>query len=68
MSGVGVSFGADRIEDVLNHFDAWPGLATDGLDVMVVQMEARRPAQGLAVDPSLESGAFPPNCTRTPPN
>ena len=39
MSGVGISFGADRIEDVLNHFDAWPDLATDGLDVMVVQME-----------------------------
>jgi histidyl-tRNA synthetase len=39
LSGVGVSFGADRIEDVLNHFDAWPLLATDGLDVMVVQME-----------------------------
>lgn len=39
MSGVGVSFGADRIEDVLNHFEAWPELATDGLDVMVVQME-----------------------------
>ena len=39
LSGVGVSFGADRIEDVLNHFDAWPTLATDGLDVMVVQME-----------------------------
>ena len=36
---MGVSFGADRIEDVLNHFDAWPTLATDGLDVMVVQME-----------------------------
>ena len=39
MSGVGVSFGADCIEDVLNHFDAWPSLPTDGLDVMVVQME-----------------------------
>ena len=41
MSGVGVSFGADRIEDVLNHFDAWPLLATDGLDAMVVQMEGK---------------------------
>ena len=39
LSGVGVCFGAVLIEDVLNHFDAWPTLATDGLDVMVVQME-----------------------------
>lgn len=39
MSGVGISFGADRIEDVLNHFDAWPVMASDGLDAMVVQME-----------------------------
>ena len=38
MSGVGISFGADRIEDVLNHFDAWPSLASDRLDVLVVQM------------------------------
>ena len=39
MSGVGISFGADRIEDVLNHFDAWPEVVGKGLDVMVVQME-----------------------------
>lgn len=39
MSGVGISFGADRIEDVLNHFDAWPELSNVGLDVMVVQSE-----------------------------
>ena len=49
MSGVGISFGADRIEDVLNHFDAWPALATDGLDVMVVQMEEGDLSQELAV-------------------
>ena len=49
MSGVGISFGADRIEDVLNHFDAWPALATDGLDVMVVQMEDGDLSQELAV-------------------
>ena len=39
MSGVGISFGADRIEDVLNHFGAWPVLSTVGLDLLVVQME-----------------------------
>jgi histidyl-tRNA synthetase len=40
VSGVGVSFGADRIEDVLNHVDGWPELPNVGLDVMVAQMES----------------------------
>ena len=39
MSGVGISFGADRIEDVLNHFDAWPDLVNRGLDALIVHME-----------------------------
>jgi len=47
MSGVGVSFGADRIEDVLNHFDAWPSLALSGLDVLVVRMESDEPTAEL---------------------
>ena len=61
MSGVGISFGADRIEDVLNHFNAWPMLSSDGLDVMVVQMDGgdvsreievshRLRAEGLSVE------------------
>ena len=38
VSGVGISFGADRIYDVLEHFDAFPpNLATD-LDVLVLHM------------------------------
>ena len=38
VSGVGISFGADRIYDVLEHFDAFPpDLATD-LDVLVLNM------------------------------
>ena len=49
MSGVGVSFGADRIEDVLNHFEAWPELAFDGLDVMVVQMEGGNLVKELSI-------------------
>ena len=55
LSGVGVSFGADRIEDVLNHFDAWPILATDGLDVMVVQMEGGSLSQELTVVNAMRS-------------
>ena len=53
MSGVGVSFGADRIEDVLNHFDAWPAMVSDSLDVMVVQMDGGDLAQELAATASL---------------
>ncbi|MGB2423295.1 MAG: histidine--tRNA ligase [Flavobacteriales bacterium] len=49
MSGVGISFGADRIEDVLNHFEAWPELRTDGLDVMVAQMEGGQVGRELEV-------------------
>ena len=38
VSGVGISFGADRIYDVLEHFEAFPSdLATD-LDVLVLHM------------------------------
>ena len=53
MSGVGVSFGADRIEDVLNHFDAWPAMVSDSLDVMVVQMDGGDLAQELSATASL---------------
>ena len=46
MSGVGVSFGADRIYDVLEHFDAFPTEAMVQPQVLIVQMdvEGRRAA------------------------
>lgn len=40
MSGVGVSFGADRIYDVLEHFDAFPTEAMVQPQVLIVQMDA----------------------------
>ena len=55
MSGVGISFGADRIEDVLNHFDAWPSLALSGLDVLVVRMESDEPAAELQTAQALRN-------------
>ena len=58
ISGVGVSFGADRIEDVLNHFDAWPNLATDGLDAMVVQMEGGSLVTELKAVKSIRDGGM----------
>lgn len=36
ISGVGISFGADRIYDVLSHFDAFPQQSTSGTKVLLV--------------------------------
>lgn len=44
MSGVGISFGADRIYDVLNELDLFPSEASDQLDLLFVnfgEKEAR---------------------------
>ena len=38
VSGVGISFGADRIYDVLEHFGAFPENLDVGLDVLVLHM------------------------------
>lgn len=48
MSGVGVSFGADRIYDVLEHFDAFPTEAMVQPQVLIVQMDAE--GRSAAVD------------------
>lgn len=39
MSGVGISFGADRIYDVLEHYDAFPPEALTQPQVLVVQLD-----------------------------
>jgi histidyl-tRNA synthetase len=39
MSGVGISFGADRIYDVLEHYDAFPAEAETRAQVLIVQMD-----------------------------
>lgn len=38
VSGVGISFGADRIYDVLEHFGAFPAEVATDLDVLVLHM------------------------------
>lgn len=40
VSGVGISFGADRIYDVLEHFEAFPSDLETDLDVLVLHMGA----------------------------
>ena len=39
MSGVGISFGADRIYDVLEHYDAFPSEAETRAQVLIVQFD-----------------------------
>ena len=39
MSGVGISFGADRIYDVLEHYEAFPAEAETRAQVLIVQMD-----------------------------
>ena len=39
MSGVGISFGADRIYDVLEHYDAFPVEALTQPEVLIVQLD-----------------------------
>jgi len=41
MSGVGISFGADRIEDVLEHFNKFPDALDLTTDVLVTHMNAQ---------------------------
>lgn len=48
MSGVGVSFGADRIYDVLEHFGTFPTEAMVQPQVLIVQMDAE--GRSAAVD------------------
>ena len=56
VSGVGISFGADRIYDVLEHFDAFPdNLATD-LDVLVLHMGEETLGQVLLAAKQLRAG------------
>ena len=47
MSGVGISFGADRIYDVLDHFDAFPASALTQAQVLIVQLDGEGREEGL---------------------
>jgi histidyl-tRNA synthetase len=48
VSGVGISFGADRIYDVLEHFGAFPTGLDVGLDVLLLHMGEETLPQVLA--------------------
>ena len=57
VSGVGISFGADRIYDVLEHFEKFPDNLATALDVLVLHMgEASVPAMLSAARQCRERG------------
>ena len=41
LTGVGVSFGLERIYDVLTELDRWPDLNTAGIDALIVHFDER---------------------------
>lgn len=47
LSGVGISFGADRIYDVLNQLDLYPKTVTAGVEVMFVNFGAAESARAM---------------------
>ena len=58
MSGVGISFGADRIEDVLEHFDQFPPNIDKTTDVLVTQMDSKTCDQELKLVSQIRSAGF----------
>lgn len=58
MSGVGISFGADRIEDVLEHFDKFPPNIDKTTDVLVTQMDSKTCDQELKLVSQIRSAGF----------
>lgn len=47
MSGVGISFGADRIYDVLEHFACFPPESSVGVQLLILQMDEKGVDEGL---------------------
>ena len=64
ISGVGISFGVDRIYDVLNTLDAYPKDATDGTQLLFINFGEREtayclPAAARARAASIRTEVFP---------
>ncbi|MDD2474983.1 MAG: histidine--tRNA ligase [Dysgonamonadaceae bacterium] len=55
VSGVGISFGADRIHDVLNQLELFPENLTSGVDVMFVNFGEKEEAHILPILSQLRS-------------
>lgn len=55
VSGVGISFGADRIYDVLNRLDLYPGTLGSAVDVMFVNLGEKEALQSVRLIQELRS-------------
>ena len=58
MSGVGISFGADRIEDVLEHFALFPDFLDKSTDVLIANMGGEKLDLELKIASQLRSGGY----------
>ena len=58
MSGVGISFGADRVEDVLEHFNKFPQEIDKTTEVLVAQMDSENCSQELRLVSQIRSSGF----------
>lgn len=68
VSGVGISFGADRIYDVLNTLELYPSCITESVKVMFVNFGIAEAARSLAVIRELRSAGIAaeiyPDCAK----
>ena len=58
MSGVGISFGADRIEDVLEHFNGFPKFLDKSTDVLIANMSDESVNEEVILSSTLRNSGF----------
>jgi len=62
MSGVGISFGAERIYDVLEEMDAWPDTVRSGRKILLAAMDEENLAWAFAKTDELRSAGIAADC------
>ena len=62
MSGVGISFGAERVYDVLEELDAWPAAVTSGRQVLLAAFDEDSLAYAFAKTSQLRAAGIAADC------
>ena len=62
MSGVGISFGAERIYDVLEELDAWPEEVTTGRQVLLAALDEESLGYAFAKTQTLRTAGIAADC------
>lgn len=62
MSGVGISFGAERIYDVLEEMDAWPDTVRTGRKILLAAMDEENLAWAFAKTDELRAAGIAADC------